>query len=503
MIAALVDYVATIAPGGPRHPERRTRAARISPPAAEIYRLQCAACHAWSGVGRRARINAPRRPCGRPPRSRSRRRCAPVRGRCRRSEPPRSRPSSSTMSSATSAISTIPTTAAGNRCGISGRSRKGAVAIVLGLGRAAARESLDRNPRMSAPDVPGAPEASARPTSGRPGEHAGESSSSSRSRSRCWPRSASASSTGVAGNRSSKARSSRSSAGGIAVGVDHLVASAASERGGGRGSSRRGERARHPCRVRRRSATATSACSRGAACCGGSWYASLVAIGAAFLFPLRSLGPRPSDSALDATPWRDGLRVVDRRRASPYAPPTFRPSGLVTVFPDGAVDSESGQAVLVRVDPGLIQPLPGRESWTPDGLDRVLEGVHARRLPGRAVRSASHQLLCPCHQSTFDVLDGARPVFGPAADAVAAAAARDRRGRLHLSRPAASARRPARRSGTENSDGLRGRNAMNRRRACVLVVASCLVVGRLQRHARRRSCTRTDPKPNASPASGG
>ena len=26
-----------------------------------------------------------------------------------------------------------------------------------------------------------------------------------------------------------------------------------------------------------------------------------------------------------------------------------------------------------------------------------------------------HLLLCPCHQSTFDVLDGARPVFGPAA----------------------------------------------------------------------------------------
>jgi ubiquinol-cytochrome c reductase iron-sulfur subunit len=26
----------------------------------------------------------------------------------------------------------------------------------------------------------------------------------------------------------------------------------------------------------------------------------------------------------------------------------------------------------------------------------------------------SHELICPCHQSTFDVLDGARPVFGPA-----------------------------------------------------------------------------------------
>jgi ubiquinol-cytochrome c reductase iron-sulfur subunit len=29
--------------------------------------------------------------------------------------------------------------------------------------------------------------------------------------------------------------------------------------------------------------------------------------------------------------------------------------------------------------------------------------------------ASSHQLLCPCHQSTFDVLNGAKPVFGPAA----------------------------------------------------------------------------------------
>jgi ubiquinol-cytochrome c reductase iron-sulfur subunit len=30
-------------------------------------------------------------------------------------------------------------------------------------------------------------------------------------------------------------------------------------------------------------------------------------------------------------------------------------------------------------------------------------------------REASNQLICPCHQSTFDVLRGAVPVYGPAA----------------------------------------------------------------------------------------
>jgi len=30
-------------------------------------------------------------------------------------------------------------------------------------------------------------------------------------------------------------------------------------------------------------------------------------------------------------------------------------------------------------------------------------------------RAQDHSLLCPCHQSTFDVLRGAVPTFGPAA----------------------------------------------------------------------------------------
>ena len=56
----------------------------------------------------------------------------------------------------------------------------------------------------------------------------------------------------------------------------------------------------------------------------------------------------------------------------------------------------------------------GRETWAPEGVRRVLEGLHARRLSGRPLPADDPRLLCPCHQSTFEVLDGARPVFGPA-----------------------------------------------------------------------------------------
>jgi ubiquinol-cytochrome c reductase iron-sulfur subunit len=30
----------------------------------------------------------------------------------------------------------------------------------------------------------------------------------------------------------------------------------------------------------------------------------------------------------------------------------------------------------------------------------------------------AHVLVCPCHQSTFDVLHGAKPIFGPAGRAL-------------------------------------------------------------------------------------
>jgi ubiquinol-cytochrome c reductase cytochrome c subunit len=50
MIAALVKYVASIAPGGPAIPAVDLQHASLAT-GGEVYREQCAACHAWSGVG--------------------------------------------------------------------------------------------------------------------------------------------------------------------------------------------------------------------------------------------------------------------------------------------------------------------------------------------------------------------------------------------------------------------------------------------------------------------
>jgi ubiquinol-cytochrome c reductase iron-sulfur subunit len=136
-------------------------------------------------------------------------------------------------------------------------------------------------------------------------------------------------------------------------------------------------------------------------------------LGVAALFPIRSLGPRPG-KALVQTPWRNGLRVItaDGRPVRAAGVPL---GGLVTVFPEGSPGSADGQAVLIRVEPNLLVPKPGREDWAPDGLVVYSKICTHAGCPVGLYQAGSHQLLCPCHQSTFDVLHHATPQIGPAA----------------------------------------------------------------------------------------
>ena len=136
-------------------------------------------------------------------------------------------------------------------------------------------------------------------------------------------------------------------------------------------------------------------------------------LGVAAVFPIRSLGPKPGRKLLE-TPWRDGLRLVTDDGRLVRA--TFVPiGGLVTVFPEGHAGSADGQAVLMRVEPGLIVPLPGRENWTPEGFVAYSKICTHAGCPVGLYQRETQQLLCPCHQSTFDVLHHAKRLFGPAA----------------------------------------------------------------------------------------
>jgi ubiquinol-cytochrome c reductase iron-sulfur subunit len=117
--------------------------------------------------------------------------------------------------------------------------------------------------------------------------------------------------------------------------------------------------------------------------------------------------------SLFQTPWRAGMRLVTVD-GTPVTRETLQVDSFTTVFPEGHEGSADGQAVLVRVRPGLLA-----------GEGPALEGfvayskicTHAG-CPLGLYLSETHELRCPCHQSTFDVLDAARPVYGPAARAL-------------------------------------------------------------------------------------
>ena len=123
-----------------------------------------------------------------------------------------------------------------------------------------------------------------------------------------------------------------------------------------------------------------------------------------------SLGPR--SRGLTSTAWRPGARLVTSDGA-PIARDALQGGGVIVAFPEGHTEAADSQVALLRLTGVAAQP--GRETWSPNGLfaySRVC--THA----GCAVaqyEDEAQMLVCPCHQSTFDLRKGCQPVSGPAA----------------------------------------------------------------------------------------
>lgn len=140
--------------------------------------------------------------------------------------------------------------------------------------------------------------------------------------------------------------------------------------------------------------------------------ASVAFLGAALLFPIRSLGPRPG-RGFKETPYRRGVRLVDDSNR-PILATDIGTDSVITAFPENHTDAADAPTLLIRPS-AKVKARPGREDWTPDGLVAYSKLCTHVGCPVGLYQAGEHLLLCPCHQSTFNVLDGARPVFGPAA----------------------------------------------------------------------------------------
>ncbi|MGA2036488.1 MAG: Rieske 2Fe-2S domain-containing protein [Acidimicrobiales bacterium] len=139
-------------------------------------------------------------------------------------------------------------------------------------------------------------------------------------------------------------------------------------------------------------------------------------MGIVLAFPvIRSLGPKQPGKALDVTDWKAGSRLVDFN-GRPLHASDLEVGGAITVFPEGFVGSSIDQTMLVRAGPSdkNIVTKPGRETWGPRGYLAYSKMCTHAGCPVGLYQELTQQLLCPCHQSLFDVMDGAQPVFGPA-----------------------------------------------------------------------------------------
>ena len=135
------------------------------------------------------------------------------------------------------------------------------------------------------------------------------------------------------------------------------------------------------------------------------WLAvALGSLAAALVVPVRSLGPAPADT-LFHTKWRRGARLC-RLDGTPIGADDLNVDSTETVFPDGAVGDASSQVVLVRLPPDLEPEARGYVAYS-----RVC--THAG-CPVALYRAAAKQLMCPCHQSVFDVTRDGAVVSGPA-----------------------------------------------------------------------------------------
>ena len=133
--------------------------------------------------------------------------------------------------------------------------------------------------------------------------------------------------------------------------------------------------------------------------------------------------PSPAEQ-LERTIWGTGVRIVTDVSLNPVKPEDVPVGGLVAAVPANLneVEEETGNfnarakaaIILVRMVPGEIVSQQG-ENWDYQGILAYSKICTHVGCPIALYEQRTHHLLCPCHQSTFDLADSGNVVFGPAA----------------------------------------------------------------------------------------
>lgn len=165
-------------------------------------------------------------------------------------------------------------------------------------------------------------------------------------------------------------------------------------------------------------------------------------IGALIAFPLpgiallRGLAPQNTDPVqqLKHTMWDKGIRLARDPSGVPIKASEVTIGSAYHVipetltmeeFPELSFDERGGSenfldakakaiVLLMRLDEADLKQDPDRESWSYDGIVAYSKVCTHVGCPVALYEQHTHHLLCPCHQSQFDVSEHAKVIFGPA-----------------------------------------------------------------------------------------
>jgi ubiquinol-cytochrome c reductase iron-sulfur subunit len=150
-------------------------------------------------------------------------------------------------------------------------------------------------------------------------------------------------------------------------------------------------------------------------------YGSLIVFPLPAIVMFGELGPVVGDT-LKKTMWRQGTRLARDPSGVPIKASEVTIGSVFHVVPEDLKYSDSkyeekakAAVLLVRVGPGVLKESPERASWSYDGIVAYSKICTHVGCPVALYEQHTHHLLCPCHQSTFDLADSCKVVFGPAA----------------------------------------------------------------------------------------
>jgi ubiquinol-cytochrome c reductase iron-sulfur subunit len=136
----------------------------------------------------------------------------------------------------------------------------------------------------------------------------------------------------------------------------------------------------------------------------------------------RDLSKNLDPAILGHTLWSKGVRLTRDPEGTPIKASDVTFGAIFHVVPEGLNELSEGKldekaksvVLLVRLNPAELHPSPGREDWAYNGIVAYSKICTHVGCPVALYEQHTHHLLCPCHQSTFDVTQQCKVIFGPA-----------------------------------------------------------------------------------------